>query len=66
MLQRRLREAPRHTGYPIVLKQGLSRALIFYLLENQRDFPGVSVERTYVRDYPTARSRLTRSGSSAR
>jgi penicillin-binding protein 2 len=52
VLQRKLREAPRHTGYPIVLKQGLSRALIFYLLENQRDFPGVSVERTYVRDYP--------------
>jgi penicillin-binding protein 2 len=52
VLRRKLREAPRYTGYPITLKQGLSRAQIFYLLENQRDFPGVSVERTFVRDYP--------------
>jgi penicillin-binding protein 2 len=52
VLQRKLREAPRYTGYPIVLKQGLSRALIFYLLENRQSFPGVSIERTFVRDYP--------------
>ncbi|HEU4980171.1 MAG TPA: penicillin-binding protein 2, partial [Solirubrobacterales bacterium] len=52
VLRRKLLEAPRYTGYPVVLKQGLSRALIFYLLENQQSFPGVSIERTYVRDYP--------------
>ena len=52
-------EAPRDApvrGYPIVLKQGLTAALLFYLLENQGSLPGVSVERTYVRDYKTARS----------
>ncbi|HEX6586099.1 MAG TPA: penicillin-binding protein 2, partial [Solirubrobacterales bacterium] len=52
VLRRKLLEAPRYTGYPVVLKQGLSRTLIFYLLENQQSFPGVSIERTYVRDYP--------------
>ena len=34
-----------------MLKQGLDRRLLFYLLENRESFPGVSVERTYVREY---------------
>jgi penicillin-binding protein 2 len=50
-IRRRIREAPQYIGYPVVLRQGLGRRLLFYLLENQDRFPGVSVERTYVRDY---------------
>ena len=43
---------PQYAGYPVVLQQGLDRQLLFYLLENKESFPGVSVERTYVRKYP--------------
>jgi penicillin-binding protein 2 len=50
-IRRRIREAPQYIGYPVVLKQGLGRRLLFYLLENQDRFPGVRVERTYVRNY---------------
>src|SRR5215218_3154883 len=50
-IRRRVRETPQYAGYPVVLKQGLDRQLLFYLLENRDRFPGVSVERTYVRDY---------------
>lgn len=52
VLRRKLREAPRYTGYPVVLRQGIGREMLFYLLENRARFPGVSVERRYVRDYP--------------
>ena len=52
VLRRKLREAPRYTGYPVVLRQGISREMLFYMLENRARFPGVSVERRYVRDYP--------------
>jgi penicillin-binding protein 2 len=48
----RVRATPQYAGYPVVLKQGLDRQLLFYLLENKESFPGVSVERTYVRKYP--------------
>ena len=34
-----------------MLRQGVDRRLLFYLLENKERFPGVSVERTYVRKY---------------
>src|SRR5215216_6308630 len=50
-IRRRVRETPQYAGYPVFLKQGLDRQLLFYLLENRDRFPGVSVERTYVRDY---------------
>src|SRR3954451_5813291 len=50
-IRRRVRETPQYAGYPVVLRQGLDRRLLFYLLENRDRFPGVSVERTYVRDY---------------
>src|SRR6266540_5660395 len=50
-IRRRVRETPQYAGYPVVLRQGVDRRLLFYLLENQDRFPGVSVERTYVRDY---------------
>jgi penicillin-binding protein 2 len=50
-IRRRVRETPQYAGYPVVLKQGLDRRILFYLLENRDRFPGVSVERAYVRDY---------------
>jgi penicillin-binding protein 2 len=50
-IRRRVRETPQYAGYPVVLRQGLDRRLLFYLLENKESFPGVSVERTYVRQY---------------
>jgi penicillin-binding protein 2 len=50
-IRRRIQATPQYIGYPVVVRQGLSRRLLFYLLENQDRFPGVSVERTYVRNY---------------
>jgi penicillin-binding protein 2 len=50
-IRRRVRETPQYAGYPVVLRQGVDRRLLFYLLENQDRFPGVSVDRTYVRQY---------------
>ncbi len=51
-IRSRVRATPQYAGYPVVLKQGLDRRLLFYFLENKESFPGVSVERTYVRKYP--------------
>jgi penicillin-binding protein 2 len=50
-IRRRVRETPQYAGYPVVLRQGVDRRVLFYLLENKERFPGVSIERTYVRDY---------------
>jgi penicillin-binding protein 2 len=50
-IQQRVRATPQYAGYPVVLKQGLDRRVLFYLLEHQERFPGVSAERTYVRSY---------------
>src|SRR5581483_57834 len=50
-IARKSRETPQYAGYPVVLKQGLDRAVLFYLLENKESFPGVSVDRTYIRNY---------------
>jgi penicillin-binding protein 2 len=47
-----VRATAQYAGYPVVLRQGLDRQLLFYLLENKESFPGVSLERTYVRKYP--------------
>ncbi len=47
----KVRETPQYAGYPVVLRQDVDRRLLFYMLENRRSFPGVSVERTYVRQY---------------
>jgi penicillin-binding protein 2 len=38
-------------GAPVTLRQGLGAQKVFYLRENQDRFPGVSVERVFVRDY---------------
>src|SRR5262245_6960277 len=51
-IRQRVRATPQYAGYPVELKQGLDRRLLFYFLENKESFPGVSVERTYVRKYP--------------
>jgi penicillin-binding protein 2 len=50
-IRQRVRSTAQYAGYPVVLKQGLDRRDLFYLLENQERFPGVRVERTYVRKY---------------
>jgi penicillin-binding protein 2 len=36
---------------PVTLKREVDYPLVYYLQENQREFPGVSVERVYVRRY---------------
>jgi penicillin-binding protein 2 len=50
-IRQRVRATPQYAGYPVVLNQGVDRRLLFYLLENKERFPGVSVERAYVRRY---------------
>jgi penicillin-binding protein 2 len=37
---------------PVTLQQDVQFETVYYLRENQRRFPGVSVERVYVRRYP--------------
>ncbi|HKO36896.1 MAG TPA: penicillin-binding protein 2 [Solirubrobacterales bacterium] len=39
-------------GAPVTLKQDVGYELIAYLEENQDEFPGVTVERVFVRRYP--------------
>jgi penicillin-binding protein 2 len=37
---------------PVTLKRDVPYDLVYYLRENQDEFPGVSVDRIYVRQYP--------------
>jgi penicillin-binding protein 2 len=39
-------------GAPVTLRRDVGHYLIYYLQENQKRFPGVSVERVFVRHYP--------------
>ena len=39
-------------GAPVTLRQDVGYDLVYYLEENQRRFPGVTVQRVFVRDYP--------------
>jgi penicillin-binding protein 2 len=39
-------------GAPVTLRRDVGHDLIYYLEENKRHFPGVSVERVFVRSYP--------------
>jgi penicillin-binding protein 2 len=39
-------------GAPVTLKRDVSYPLIAYLEENQDEFPGVTVQRIFVRNYP--------------
>ena len=37
---------------PATVKEDVSQQIIYYLFENQRDFPGVTVEQVFLRQYP--------------
>ncbi len=39
-------------GAPVTLRRDVGYDLVYYLEENKRQFPGVSVERVFVRAYP--------------
>ncbi len=39
-------------GAPVTLRRDVGYDLVYYLEENQRRFPGVSVQRVFVRHYP--------------
>jgi penicillin-binding protein 2 len=39
-------------GAPVTLRRDIGFELIAYIEENQREFPGVSVQRVFVRHYP--------------
>ena len=39
-------------GAPVTLRRDVGFGLIAYIEENQEDFPGVTVERVFVRNYP--------------
>jgi len=39
-------------GAPVTLRQDVGYDLVAYLEENQREFPGVAVQRVFVRHYP--------------
>lgn len=48
-IRRQTRELP---ASPVTLKRDVPYELVLYLQERQQEFPGVSVERVYVRSYP--------------
>ena len=37
---------------PITVKTGVSREKVLYLYERQSEFPGVTIQQSYLRDYP--------------
>ena len=37
---------------PATVKQDVPQKLVFFLFENQEDFPGVTVEQVFLREYP--------------
>ena len=37
---------------PATVRQDVPQELVFYLFENQEDFPGVTVEQVFLREYP--------------
>jgi penicillin-binding protein 2 len=39
-------------GAPVTLRKDVGYDLVYYLEENQRQFPGITVQRVFVRDYP--------------
>jgi len=41
-------------GAPVTLRKDVGYDLVYYLEENQRAFPGVAVQRVFVRAYPDA------------
>lgn len=52
-VQRRIRESEEKTpGGVVTLRRDVDDDLVFYLEENGEDFPGISIQRVFVRDYP--------------
>ncbi len=52
-IRRRIRtEAKECPACPATLQRDVPYEIVYYLRENQQRFPGVSVERVYVRQYP--------------
>ncbi len=47
-------------GAPVTLRKDVDYDLVYYLEENQRDFPGVAVQRVFVRAYPRRHPRRAR------
>jgi penicillin-binding protein 2 len=48
-IRRQTKELP---ASPVTLKKDVPYELVYYLQEHQAEFPGVTVERVYVREYP--------------
>jgi penicillin-binding protein 2 len=48
-IRRQSRELP---SSPVTLKKDVPYSLVYYLREHQAEFPGVTIERVYVREYP--------------
>ncbi|MEK6272919.1 MAG: penicillin-binding protein 2 [Actinomycetota bacterium] len=52
-IQRQLREQTKELpANPVTLKRDVDHNLVYYLRENQAQYPGVSVQHVYVRSYP--------------
>lgn len=52
-VRRTIRRSEEDTpGAPVTLRRDVNPDVVFYLEENRRRFPGISVERVFVRDYP--------------
>ena len=45
-------EAQVAAGAPVTLRRDVGYDLVYYIEENQRQFPGVSVQKVFVRNYP--------------
>src|SRR5215213_9974344 len=41
-------------GAPVTVRRDVGKYLVYYLQENQGRFPGVAVQRVFVRNYPNA------------
>ena len=48
-LRKQTRDLPAN---PVTLKRDVNYDLVYYLQENQAQYPGVSVQKVYVRNYP--------------
>lgn len=46
------RSEAKAAGAPVTLRRDVGHDLVYFVEENQRDFPGVLVQRVFVRDYP--------------
>jgi penicillin-binding protein 2 len=54
-VRRTIREGEKvAAGAPVTLRKDVGYDLVYYLQENQREFPGVTVQRVFVRAYPDA------------